>query len=272
MQSARGSEVMDRNGVASQSELLLDRGFVVLESLPPAAVRDARNCILENAGLLKNTRPNPYSGHLAGFHRYPQLEHLHGKVSSNPTVLEILKLATGSSLIRSIGLSDITVNRSQHWHVDLLRGPYQSHLTPQICWGPLGGGVYKVLLYLQPGSTLRVVPGAHTKAVPLDDDRRSEPRTPSETEEVEVAAGNIVLMDIRLPHRGSSEEELLTEACIQSPKILVSTVLAGNEKPLGNAMELGNLQRLLDWDEKHRHRPKPQLFHAKELAGITVQR
>ena len=105
--------------------------------------------------------PNPSSGHLAGFHRYPELEHLHALVSSNPLVLDILRTATGCSQIRSIGLSDITVNRSQQWHVDLLRGRYQAHLQPETCWGSDGGGVYKILLYLQPGATLKVVPGAH---------------------------------------------------------------------------------------------------------------
>jgi hypothetical protein len=29
--------------------------------------------------------------------------------------------------VRTIGLSDITINRSQDWHKDLLRGKYRCH-------------------------------------------------------------------------------------------------------------------------------------------------
>ena len=68
---------MDKSEVARQSTRLVERGFVVLEGLSPAAVEDARRRVVDNAHLLKNTRPNPSSGHLAGFHRYPELEALH---------------------------------------------------------------------------------------------------------------------------------------------------------------------------------------------------
>ena len=164
---------MDSSEVARQSQRLIERGFIMLEGLGAADVEAARESVLANVHLLKNTRPNPSAGHLAGFHRYPEVEPLHRLVSSNRAVLDILQVATGSPLLRSIGLSDITVNRSQEWHVDLLRGRYQRHLTPDICWGPDGGGVYKVLLYLQPGLSLRVVPAAHKRPVALDDDRKS---------------------------------------------------------------------------------------------------
>ena len=212
---------MNLSSNAGHSGQLLKRGFVVIEGLCFAAVQDARQCIIENAHLLKNTRPNVSSGHIAGFHRYPDFEPLHALVSTNPSVLNILKATSGCSLIRSIGLSDITVNRSQEWHLDLLRGRYQSHLTPEICWGPRGGGAYKALLYLQACTTLKVLPGAHTWPTALDDDRKSEPRSYAEVEAVEVPSGGIVLMDIRLPHRGSSEEEL-RNANAHNLKMLVS--------------------------------------------------
>jgi hypothetical protein len=250
--------------VAGHSEQLIERGYTVIEGLSDAAVDEARRCILANAELLKNTRPNPSSGHLAGFHRYPELEHLHALVSSNPVAHEILKSTTGSSRIRSIGLSDITVNRSQPWHVDLLRGRYRSHLTQDICWGPHGGGVYKALLYLQAGATLRVVPGAHVRPTALDDDRKSEPQSPAEIEAVEVPSGGLVLMDIRLPHRGSSEDEL-KDVSPQHPKLLISTVLTGDRMPLGDAMERGNLERLLDWDALHRDSPSPRFASSEPL-------
>lgn len=249
--------------VAGHSEQLLKRGFVVLEGLSLAAVQGARKRIIENAHLLKNTRPNPTSGHIAGFHRYPGLEPLHALVSSNPAVLDILRATTGCSLIRSIGLSDITVNRSQEWHVDLLRGRYQSHLSPEICWGPRGGGVYKVLLYLQAGATLKVAPGAHTRPTALDDDRKSAPRSAAEAEAIAVQSGGIVLMDIRLPHRGSSEEELWNTGADNS-KMLVSTVLVGDKMPLGDAMERGNFERLLDWDALHRDKASPLVTGPKQ--------
>lgn len=243
---------MGRSDISRHCEGLLEHGFAVLDGLSTVAVRDARRCILENAHLLKNTRPNPTSGHVAGFHRYPHLEHLHALVSSDPVASDILREATGCLVVRTIGLSDITLNRSQEWHVDLLRGRYQHHLTPEMCWGPNGGGVYKVLLYLQAGTALKVVPGGHTRPVPLDDDRKSEPRNSSEAVSIAVPAGGMVLMDIRLPHRGASEDELMNEDYARNPKILVSTVLAGDRKPLGDAMEKGNLERLLDWDAEHK--------------------
>ena len=257
--------------IARHSERLLERGFTVLEGVSAAEVHDARICVVKSAHLLRNTRPNPSSGHLAGFHRYPNVEPLHQLVSSNSLVLEILRQATGCSLIRSIGLSDITVNRSQPWHVDLLRGKYRHHLTPEICWGSDGGGVFKVLLYLQSGATLRVLPGAHRKAVPLDDDSKSEPLSPDDMEAVAVAAGGIVLMDIRLPHRGSTEAELDNDEFARNPKILVSTVLGGDRKPLTEAMERGNLERLLDWDRLHMNSDQPRLGSPEEPVKLAAQ-
>ena len=242
-----------------QSAQLAEQGFVVLDGLPESAVDRARRCVIDHADLLRNTRPNPSSGHLAGFHRYPELEPLHFLVSSDAAALGILGEASGSSQVRSIGLSDITINRSQPWHVDLLRGKYQRHLSQEICWGENGGGVYKVLLYLQSGSTLRVKPGAHRNPVPLDGDRWAEPTSPDEVTAVAVKAGGIVLMDIRLPHRGSTEEELAPVEFASNPKILISTVLAGVGKPLGEAMERGNLERLIDWDRAHGNSPAPRL-------------
>ena len=78
-------------------------------------------------------------------------------------------------------------------------------------------------------------------------------------------------MDLRLPHRGSTEEELSDEAFAYDPKILVSTVLAGEGKPLGDAMERGNLERLLDWEEAHRDRGGPRLFAQPQLAQSAAQ-
>jgi hypothetical protein len=262
---------MDKSEIARASRQLAEQGYAVLDGLSPAEVQRARQTVLDNADLLKNTRPNVSSGHLAGFHRYPSLEHLHGLVSSNAFALDVLKEAAGCSQMRSIGLSDITVNRSQQWHVDLLRGKYQPYLTPETCWGDDGGGVYKVLLYLQRGATLRVRPGAHLKPLALDDDRKSEPHRADDAVAVEVTAGGIVLMDIRLPHRGSSEEELSNSEFARNPKILISTVLGGDGKPLTEAMEKGNFERLADWDSLHRDCASPTLALQPELVQVAAR-
>lgn len=261
---------MINSALARNSEQLRERGYVVIDGVTPAAVARARRDVLANAARLRNTRPNPASGHLAGFHRYPELEPLHALVSSNRPALETLLQATGCSQMRSIGLSDITVNRSQPWHVDLLRGKYRSHLSPDICWGEDGGGVYKVLLYLQPGASLKVVPGSHRQAIALDDDQRSAPESEADVLPIDVKAGQIVLMDIRLRHCGSTEEELRDEGLAYEPKILISTVLAGVGKPLGAAMERGNLERLLDWDAAHGGSGSPRLALPDAVIGAAA--
>lgn len=227
-------------------------GFVVLRRLySPGQVEWARGLVTDNLSLFKNTRPNPSAGHLAGFHRHPELEVLHTWVSAHPQILSVLRNSAGRETIRSIGLSDITVNRSQAWHVDLLRGRYRHHLDALMCWGPDGGGVYKALVYLQAGKSLKVVPGEHLLPRSLESDLASEPVDESRVETICVQAGDVILMDIRLPHCGSSETDLADSAFFEHQKILVSTVLGDHRKPLTKAMELGNLERLLDWETAH---------------------
>lgn len=250
---------MHTEEIENKAKALRRDGYVLLsDQYSPSAIGEARAQVIANFALLKNTRPNPVSGHLAGFHRYPAFEPLHDTLVGNQELLGVVKCAAGDAEIRSIGLSDITVNRSQEWHVDLLRGQYQPYLDPDICWGPQSGGVYKALLYLQQGSSLRVIPGAHRRAIPLDNDRNSEPADPSESVSIAVGPGDIVLMDIRLPHRGSTEAEMRDDSGRVSPKILVSTVLGGARLPLTRAMEAGNRERLRDWDNRHeRHGVDP---------------
>jgi hypothetical protein len=249
------------NGVW-QARRLLEHGFVVLGSAYPAGViESAKKTVIANLNLLRNTRPNHASGHLAGFHRQPSLEPLHALVSGHQAALRILREATGCNSIRSIGLSDITVNRSQPWHTDLLRGAFRHHLDPKTCWGPQGGGVYKVLLYLQPGRSLSVLPGAHRSPVSLRDDRECIPPDRSQAISIDVEAGDLVVMDIRLPHCGSSEEALADPRFGHTPKILVSTVLGADSHPLTRAMEIGNFDRLMQWESTHQDRPAPALVH-----------
>lgn len=261
MSTANGTLEMPPGCLAEKAAQLRQDGYTCLPGLyASAAIDEARERVCKHIHLLRNTRPNQSSGHLAGFHRYPELEPLHAPVSCHENILGILSAATDDTRMRSIGLSDITVNRSQEWHVDLLRGKFQHHLTAEICWGPLGGGVYKVLWYLQNGRSLKVVPGAHTRPIELSNDQASEPRDISGTRSIAMEAGDVILMDIRLPHRGSTEAELSSEDFRRTPKILVSTVLGAATRPLTQAMEKGNWERLLDWDQTHRHRGPPVLF------------
>lgn len=243
---------MNSGEAVEKADILRRDGCVVLPAVYPfSQVEWARGLVLESTGFLKQTRPHPSAGHLAGFHRYPDLEPLHTWISGNEKILTVLGRASGSERFRSIGLSDITVNRSQSWHVDLLRGKYQHHLNADLCWGPGGGGVYKALVYLQAGKSLKIVPGAHLVPISLDSDSASEPADASLVQSISVEAGDVILMDIRLPHCGSSEEELSRSAYLGTKKILLSTVLGAHHRSLTTAMEIGNFERLQDWEAAH---------------------
>jgi hypothetical protein len=246
--------------IEARTEALTSEGYVVLRGLfGDPVIEEARDQVLRNLALFRNTRPNPSSGHLAGFHRYPALGPLHDLLAGNETILAVLARAANCRTMRSIGLTDITVNRSQEWHVDLLRGRYRHHLDDGICWGEQGGGVYKALLYLQPGASLKVVPGGHARPIALDSDAASRPQDPNSVASVAAGPGDVILTDIRLPHRGSTEEELAGQEHRAAPKILVSTVLGAETSVLTCAMERGNFERLMDWDEKHRQARTPEL-------------
>jgi len=87
--------------------------------------------------------------------------------------------------------------------------------------------------------------------ISLDSDSASEPADASLVQSISVEAGDVILMDIRLPHCGSSEEELSRSAYLGAEKILLSTVLGAHRRPLTTAMEIGNFERLQDWDAAH---------------------
>lgn len=227
------------------------RGYCVLKSVfTPAAVASARHLVLANLSLFKNTRPTPSSAHLAGFHRFPALEPLHTLITGNSLILAMMDAACGGDQVQTIGLSDITVNRSQPWHKDLLRGKFKQYLQGVPIYSA-GHGLYKALVYLQAGASLRVMPGSHLQASPLDSDKDSEPGDDDLVEVVPVEAGDVVIMDIRLNHRGSPEQAFHGDAVVDNPKILVSTVFGACNNPLTHAMEEGNFHRLMDWMARH---------------------
>ena len=66
-----------------------------------------------------------------------------------------------------------------------------------------------------------------------------------------VEPGDVVILDIRAAHRGSTEEACQSPACSSHPRILVSTVLGRSDGELTKAMEMGNFHRLMDWVERH---------------------
>jgi hypothetical protein len=212
----------------------------------------SRDKVMEHWSLYKNTRPTPSSRHLAGFHRYPELESLHSHLAGNKKVLNFMKLVLGGHQACSIGLSDITINRSQHWHKDLLRGKYEHFLKGVDIWGGECAGVYKLLMYLQDGTSLKIVRGSHRMPVSLEKDEYVEPDDNADVIDVSFKAGDVVVMDIRTSHRGSTEEVFLSGAYDKDPKILVSTVLGVDGGKLTNAMEFGNAQRLMDWQNRYR--------------------
>jgi hypothetical protein len=238
---------------ARQLQQLREDGFTVLKGVFLASeIAAARQQILDNLCLFKNTRPTRSSRHLAGFHRFPPLEPLHSSLSNHPAVLGFLRELFEGGTLQSIGLSDITVNRSQLWHRDLLRGRFSQYLDETaLGWDEAGGGVHKVLLYLQEGSSLKIVRGSHLEPGSLEDDRHSEPHDPGRVATVAVETGDIVIMDIRCSHRGADESAYIDGQCDDEPRMLVSTALGDQKHPLTRAMEIGNFYRLLDWLERN---------------------
>ncbi len=249
------NEVQAHPGRATTRRLqqLREDGFTVLNGIFEAsAVAAARQQILDNLCLFKNTRPTPSSRHLAGFHRFPPLESLHSSLSNHPAVLGLLRELLPGATVQSIGLSDITVNRSQRWHKDLLRGRFSQYLDESaLRWDEHGAGVYKALLYLQKGSSLRIVRGSHLEPGSLEDDRHSEPNDPDRVAIVAVEAGDVVIMDIRCSHCGADESAYIDGQWDEEPRMLVSTALGDQNHPLTRAMEIGNFYRLLDWVDRN---------------------
>lgn len=223
-------------------------GYTVLPGVfKYSQIELARNTVLENVHLMKNTRPTRSSRHLAGFHRYPQLEFLHCMISSHPDILAFMREVMVDMDVVTIGLTDITINRSQQWHCDLLRGSFSKYLNEEACWGAHGGGVYKALFYLQDGESLAVIPASHLSKVSLDNDLFAIPQDADTVVNVPVKAGDVVIIDIRLIHRGSTEEDMQALEFSNISKILISTVFGGTAYSLTHDMEVGNFHRLMAW-------------------------
>lgn len=242
----------DGDGTQTAAEELRNKGYVVLQavhSLP--TIEAARATILEQRGLLRNTRPTASSGHRAGFHRLPALEPLHSLVSRPLQIRAVLDAAVGGKGVRTVGLSDITMNRSQGWHRDLLRGPYQGYTDQNLIWNSLHGVLFKALLYLQRSNSLRLIAGSHLRRCRLDSDDDSTPSDEDIIDSPPVEAGDVILMDLRMSHCGSQEKAFAVDEARRHPKLLVSTVFGAIESPLTAQFESGNNVRQADWDRRH---------------------
>jgi len=217
----------------------------------------ARELVLANRALLRRTRPSRSSGHLASFHRFPALEPLHQLLTGNAQIRQLVASALGGEDVCTIGLSDITVNRSQQWHVDLLRGKYSEYLAGIDIWNPAAGGVFKVLVYLNDSDSLQVLPGSHLTPIALADDALAIPEPDTAIVPVPVHAGDVVVLDIRCVHRGSDEQTYLSGKWDEQPRILVSTVLGGVGRALTHALEAGNFARFVDWRARWENAGEP---------------
>ncbi len=148
-------------------------------------------------------------------------------------------------------MSDITVNRSQPWHKDLLRGPYREYLDADDPCARWHGSVFKFLAYLQASASLRVVSGSHREDLDLSSDEHAVPRSERNILLVEAAAGDVVILDVCATHRGSEEAAFLSLGPDAEPKILVSTVFGSATSELTDRLELGNAVRQSDWMRRH---------------------
>jgi len=224
-------------------------------------VDQARSLIKNNLNHFYKTRHHIYSGHLPDFCSNLSLAAL------NDLLLKNLKLNNYLNIDKNeyedIGLNDITLNRSQDWHTDLLRGKYKNFLNDDLCWYKNDGVVYKILWYLQDGESLKVLSGQHTKPRPLESDIYAQPLEKDLITQVKVKSTDLVVMDLRLPHRGSSDSELEHIQSFDASKILVTTVVGKMGHELSNAMKIGNKERTNDWLFQNKYNVNRNLMKIK---------
>jgi hypothetical protein len=209
-------------------------------------VDEARHTVLAHLSLMRNTRPTPSSRHLAGFHQFPALEPLHQLVTGNRLTQEVMTRLLGPSH-RTIGLSDITVNRSQQWHKDVLRGRYRHFMEDERPCESHHGKLFKVIFYLQDSSSLHFVPGSHRLDIPLENDLLAIPADDAQVIQVQARLGDAVIIDICTTHRGSPEMAFESPHVTNHPRILISTVFGRSNCKFAECVERGNTERLSFW-------------------------
>ena len=226
-------------------------GFCVLPNLfQDREIAEMRKDVIANSKRMAKTRSQPGSFHLAGFHRYPSLSCLHARIAANKDINSYLRGFYEADDYYTIGLSDITVNRSQEWHTDLLRGEFAHLLNSVDPWADEIDVCIKALVYLQSGRSLRILPGSHRQRTPLNDDEVALLPELRNSETIELDSGDVVLMDIRTVHRGPTDEEMSSPELAQIPKILISTVFGRINAPFAIAMQAGNLSRSISWEKR----------------------
>jgi hypothetical protein len=247
-------QTVKENGRSIRSDLLArvrqDGAAVFPSVFAPDQIAWARDVVLSHREFMPNTRPTRSSRHLAGFHRFPTLEPLHVMLTGNETVRRMIEHLCGPHA-RTIGLSDITVNRSQQWHKDLLRGEFRRHLGDGPHCARWHGSVFKVIVYLQDSTSLRIVPGSHRADIDLGNDEAAIPDDELSVVTLPAKAGDAVVIDICTTHRGSVEAAFASPEAEANPKILVSTVFGRHAAPLTDKMERGNAFRLSRWMSAH---------------------
>ncbi|OYX25148.1 MAG: hypothetical protein B7Z10_07210 [Rhodobacterales bacterium 32-66-7] len=230
---------------------LRQKGFARIPSaFPIDTIEEFRSIVTGGLSRMGQTRAVAHSRHLAGFHRFPEFASIATNIRENPAVTAFLLAAFGPDQPFDIGLTDITVNRSQDWHTDLLRGPYASFLDGCDPWAKDETPCLKVLVYLQPGKSLRLLPGSHLRPSPLDDGQIAESVEQAAKTQLDIASGDVVILDIRTVHRGSTDEEMADTQLADTPKILVSMVFGATGSRFAQAMRDGNLCRMAQWDQK----------------------
>lgn len=226
---------------------LRQNGVGVLRAvIEPEAIDEARQTVLSHTALLKNTRPTKSARHLAGFHQFPVLEPLHQLITGNQRVQEVTSGLLGADY-RTIGLSDITMNRSQQWHKDLLRGRFRHYVDEGNPCELHHGKLFKVIVYLQDSSSLHYVPGSHRHDISLESDHFAVPGDEVPVKQITTRSGDAVFIDICTTHRGSTEEACQSQDVSDNPRILISTVFGRSGCDFAERMELGNAERLSYW-------------------------
>lgn len=210
-----------------------------------------RTTTLQNLHLFGQTRRARHSYHLAGFHRFQPFHEINDEIAQNSYITNFFGAQFQGAPYRPVGLSDITINRSQHWHTDLLRGRFAGYLDGVNPWQTPDSTCIKALAYLQSGKSLRVVRGSHLQPTPLDDDALDALAQSSHVEQLEIMAGDVVMMDIRTLHRGATEAEADNPALAENPKILIASVFGPADDALSQAMAVGNAHRMAEWDKMH---------------------
>ncbi len=158
------------SGIQQAKAQLREVGYAILPNVfSLEEIEQFRRRVVRAKDRMPSTRENPSSRHFAGFHRCAELAGLHADLVQSRLIVEVLGTAYEHRDFNAIGLSDITINRSQQWHTDLLRGPYQRFGVSEVCWQDSEPSCYKALLYLQDGERLFVLPGSHKLGRHIED-------------------------------------------------------------------------------------------------------